>query len=231
MQTSEMQNKEYPAAPWRLNGQLYGSIWSLSPHDIQVELPSEFKLLVNLGRASAFAGFVDYQTGSTLVYHELIGGVVVRLRSSWRFAFHVTNMWVDDAKSRQGGREIWGVPKELAVFRYTYAPTVRTFAATAQANNGQVLARGHFRPTMGLPRFLKLPVPFPNLQMLHSQPYRSSGTFWSSLYLCRGGTIVPADSPLAALGIVGRKPIVSFAGLDFKMYLAAAKPVKSRTTS
>ena len=227
MQMSEMQTKEYPAAPWRLNGQLYGSIWSLSPGNIRVELPLDFKLLVNLGRASAFAGFVDYQPGSTLVYHELIGGVVVRLQDSWRCAFYVTHIWVDDAQSQQGGCEIWGVPKELATFRYNYAPPARTFTAAAQVSNGQVLARGHFRTTMGLPRPLKLPVPFPNLQMLHGQPHHSSGTFWSSLQLCRGGTVVPADSPLAALGIAGHKPVVSFAGLNFKMYLAAAKPVKS----
>jgi hypothetical protein len=47
-------------------------------------------------------------TGGTLAYHELIvfgRGLVV------------SEIYVDDARSRAGGREIWNLPKELADFR------------------------------------------------------------------------------------------------------------------
>ena len=222
----EIVSKSYPAAPWNLKGHLYGSIWSLPPQDIKVKLPPEFSLLVNFGRASAFAGFVDYQKGSTLVYHELIGGVVVKLRDKLSFAFNVTHIWVDDESSKLGGREIWGVPKELANFKYEYPSTKHDFQASCEDNNtGKLLASGSFQPIVGFPRWARLPVPFPNLQILHDQPHRSSGTFWSALQICRGGTLISLDSPLADLGIAGRKPLVSFAGLDFKMHLEAARPV------
>jgi acetoacetate decarboxylase len=47
-------------------------------------------------------------TGGTLAYHELI--VFGR-------PFVVSEIYVDDARSRAGGREIWNLPKELAEFR------------------------------------------------------------------------------------------------------------------
>jgi hypothetical protein len=47
-------------------------------------------------------------TGGTLAYHELI--VFAR-------PFVVSEIYVDDERSRSGGREIWNLPKDLADFR------------------------------------------------------------------------------------------------------------------
>jgi hypothetical protein len=47
-------------------------------------------------------------TGGTLAYHELIVA---------RRPFVVSEIYVDDERSRAGGREIWNLPKELAEFR------------------------------------------------------------------------------------------------------------------
>ncbi len=214
----------FPPAPWSLNGQLYGSIWTVPRPAFKYEFPSELVPLVNLGRVGVFAGFVDYQPGSILTYHELIAGVVVHLKGSFQYAFNITHIWVDDEVSRQGGRELWGVPKELAGFEYRYRRDNRDFEATAQLD-GKTLAQGNFSSLAGLPVKLKIPVPFPNLQLLRDQPHRSSGTFWSSLQISRSGMIVPDSSPLAVLGVAGRKPLISFAGLNFKMFLRAARPV------
>ncbi len=217
---------KYPPAPWRLTGQLYGSVWAVPAAQFKAKLPPAFKPVVNLGRIGIFAGFVDYQAGSPLVYHELIAGVVVRLRNSWRFAFNVTDIWVDDEASKAGGRALWGVPKELAEFEFKYRRTNRDFAATARESGGNLLAEGDFRSVIGLPTALGLPTPFPNLQMLNGHPHATSAVYWSAVQICRGGMNIPVGSPLAALGIAGRKPLVSFAGLDFKMKLQAARPVK-----
>ena len=221
------QEPSYPPAPWRLNGQLYGSIWTVPRAAFQVELPPQFKPIINFNRIGVYAGFVDYQAGSVLTYHELIAGVVVRLAGNWRIAFNVTHIWVDDRASRRGGRELWGVPKELAQFEYHYARANHNLQGTAR-DGAQTLAEGNFHSVAGLPGGWRIPVPFPDLQILNARPHSSSGTFWSSLQVCRGGMDIPTDSPLARLGIAGRKPLVSFAGLDFKMHLAAARPVNSR---
>lgn len=47
-------------------------------------------------------------THGTLAYHELIVA---------RRPFVISEIYVDDARSRSGGREIWNLPKELAEFR------------------------------------------------------------------------------------------------------------------
>lgn len=214
----------YPPAPWPLTGQLYGSIWTVPQAAFRVKLLPQFEPLVNFGRIGVWAGFVDYQPGSILTYHELLAGVVVRLKGRTRIAFTVTHIWVDDAASRQGGRELWGVPKELANFEFDYRQDKRVFKGIAH-REGQPLAEGHFRPAATLPQRVRLPVPFPNLQILHAQPHKSTGTFWSSLQISRGGMSIPASSPLAELGVAGRSPLISFAGRDFKMHLEAAQPV------
>lgn len=218
---------EYPPAPWHLVGNLYGSLWSLKkPEQIAVTLPPEIKLMVTLGRASAFVGFVDYQQGSILIYHELISGLAVQVKKKVFFALNVPLMWVDSVASLWGGREIWGVPKELADFQYEYKRDGLDLQATATSNN-QILAAGDFQSVAGLPRRLRLPVPFPNVQLLDGEVYRASGTFSGSLQICKGGITIPADSPLAALGVIGHKPLLSFAGLDFRMNLQAARPLRA----
>ncbi len=216
---------EYPPAPWRLTGQLYGSIWAVPYAGFRAQLPPTFKPLVGFDWIGPFAGFVDYQAGSALVYHELIAGLLIRLKGTRRYAFTVTHIWVDDEASKWGGRELWGVPKELAEFRFDYQRDNRDFQGSAQLN-GTSLATGDFRSIAGLPGGLKLPTPWPDIQMLRGQPHTASGTFWSNLQICRGGMIIPAESPLAELGIAGRKPLLSFGGLDFGWTLQAAKAIR-----
>ncbi len=215
----------YPPPPWKLQGQLYGSIWTLPARLMRFQLPPEFKAVVNFGRVGVFAGFVDYQPGGTLSYHELIAGLIIQQRGKLPYYFNVTHMGVDNEISLRGGRELWGVPKELAEFDYQSSPDNHDFRGIARSETGAVLAEGNFKATVTLPRFLKLPCPFPDLQMLHNQPHAASGLFWSRIEFCRGGMVIPPDSPLAELGIAGRKPWLSFGGLDFTMSLKAARPL------
>jgi hypothetical protein len=60
-----------------------------------------------------------YGPGSTLEYSELIAGVVVR--RGWRIGLRVTHIYVDSEASLEGGRAIWGLPKELAEFDWSEA--------------------------------------------------------------------------------------------------------------
>ncbi|MEI6043644.1 MAG: acetoacetate decarboxylase family protein [Chloroflexota bacterium] len=214
---------DYPPPPWKLKGQLYGSIWAVPLRNLQVELPPVFKPLTLWGRTGVFAAFADYQPGGTLTYHELLAGCVIQLRGSLRFALTVTHMWVDSEASLKGGRAMWAVPKELATFQFASNRANRDFKGMAQ--NGLALAQGEFSGVVNLPRKLHLPVPFPALQMQNDLPLNASGSFWSVLELCRGCMAIPVESPLAQLGIAGRKPVLSFGGLDFRMHLEAARPL------
>ncbi|HEX2915530.1 MAG TPA: acetoacetate decarboxylase family protein [Chloroflexia bacterium] len=215
---------EYPAPPWHLQGQLYGSIWAVPAGSFKYELEPRFHSLRALGYQGVFAGFVDYQDGSSLVYHELLAGLLVTRKGGLGTAFSITHMWVDSSASRQGGREIWGVPKEMAQFDYHYSRGQRDLQASARSAE-IALANGNFKAVTPVLPWLRLPVFFPNWQFLQNRVVSSNGTFWCAPEFCRGGMVIPPESPLASLGIAGRRPLLSFGGLAFKMFLKAARPL------
>jgi hypothetical protein len=105
----------YPDEPWHLVGQMHLSAWlvpvSTAP---AVDVP-DVRVLRLAGRAVVAAAWVVYEPGSDLEYRELM--VTVLVRQGWRVRPSVTAIWVDSPASRAGGRELWGVPKELARFQ------------------------------------------------------------------------------------------------------------------
>ena len=64
-------------------------------------------------------------TGGTLAYHELI----VFSHATTR-GMVISHIYVDAEQSMHGGREIWGLPKELADVRLRARPLHRAARAT-----------------------------------------------------------------------------------------------------
>jgi hypothetical protein len=95
-------------------------------------------------------------TGGTLAYHELI--VFAR-------PFVVTEIYVDDERSRAGGREIWNLPKELADF--DVGP-----GRFAVRRDGERLLSARVRRRRG---WLPLAIPTPAVGELDGQPVLSVG--------------------------------------------------------
>jgi acetoacetate decarboxylase len=115
----------YPQAPWALQGY---SIQSLQPVDIeQVRplIPAELEIVSVLpGKTLGGVYVASYGAGSTLLYNELIVvGALTRYANqvgSW-----VTHIYVDNPDSVAGGREIWGLPKQLAQFTWEQGSSKR----------------------------------------------------------------------------------------------------------
>ncbi len=87
----------------------------------------------------------------TLRYDELIIGSL--LRHGFQAGLHVQHIWVNDTQSLQGGRQIWGLPKELATF--SWAGSTVQVADSA----GSIVTLSIDPRTALLPR-LPLPLPF-----------------------------------------------------------------------
>ncbi|WP_101254778.1 acetoacetate decarboxylase family protein [Streptomyces barkulensis] len=101
----------YPPAPWTFRGRLWVA---LLPVRGRLPVPPDLR---PLARASLLAvGLVRYREG-TLVYDELAMGPLVR--RGRRAGLLIDRVWVDDATSVRGGREIWGLPKRFASFTWT----------------------------------------------------------------------------------------------------------------
>jgi hypothetical protein len=95
-------------------------------------------------------------TGGTLAYHELIVA---------RRPFVVSEIYVDDERSRAGGREIWNLPKELADFRVSPGRfEVR--------RDGELLLAARIRRRPG---WLPLAIPTPAVGELDGRPVLAVG--------------------------------------------------------
>ncbi|WP_051717005.1 acetoacetate decarboxylase family protein [Streptomyces megasporus] len=133
----------HPPAPWRFRGELWAGIFPV-PH--RPPVPSDLR---SLGGRHLVVGLVRYREG-TLRYDELAVGPLVR--RGHRVGLLIDRIWVDDPTSVRGGRDIWGLPKELAEFDWTDR-SVRV------SDRDGPLAELVFRPSRsGLPA---VPMPLP----------------------------------------------------------------------
>lgn len=103
----------YPPQPWWLCGELSVSLWRV-PKRLLPAVPEGLSpvLLGEVGLVGT--AWVLYRSGSVLEYNELLAAVLVRRGARLRAC--ITHIWVDSAASRQGGRALWGIPKESATF-------------------------------------------------------------------------------------------------------------------
>jgi len=84
------------------------------------------------GHGLVGTAWVEYEPGGVLQYRELLSAVLIRHRA--RPGVSIVDIWVESPASRDGGRELWGIPKELAEL---------------DPNRGQrVLRRGDLRPVL-----------------------------------------------------------------------------------
>ncbi|NJN88077.1 MAG: acetoacetate decarboxylase family protein [Leptolyngbyaceae cyanobacterium SL_7_1] len=105
-----------PPAPWTLNGFAYVSLQLVDWDKAYAHVPSHLTLLSVLpGYTLGGIYLASYGTGSTLPYSELIviPGLVQLGNTVGAWISHI---YVDNPDSVAGGRQIWGLPKEMAEF-------------------------------------------------------------------------------------------------------------------
>lgn len=81
------------------------------------------------GQGFVVTAWLDYRPGSELLYHELLSTMLVR----WGpyVGGCITQIWVDSVASRNGGRTLWGIPKELATLDFHGGRSFTALASTA----------------------------------------------------------------------------------------------------
>jgi Acetoacetate decarboxylase (ADC) len=194
----------HPAAPWRLQGQLWLSLFRVTG------------AADRFGRPDGLYGaaFVSYEPGSDLTYSELL--VARPVRAGKRPRVSVTDIWVDSPVSMAGGRELWAIPKELCDFSLDTGhagPLSRTeWAASAER---RPIARARFtdlsRAGVRLPFRAGLWQPG-----IDGGGPRTASLKGSSRTLpCRGRWQFATDGPLGWLA--GRRPVASFRTTDFRL--------------
>ncbi len=106
----------YPLAPWTMQGHGFLTLHLIDFSEAAKVIPKDLEIAQVLPRKT-IGGLVlgRYEPGSTLTYGELI--VVAGLvRYGGEIGAWISHIYVDNASSIAGGREIWGLPKEDAQF-------------------------------------------------------------------------------------------------------------------
>ncbi|HEY9635852.1 MAG TPA: acetoacetate decarboxylase family protein [Coleofasciculaceae cyanobacterium] len=108
----------YPQAPWTLHGYAIQTLQLLDVERVRPFIPPELKLISVFPGKTVGGVYVSYYgSGSVLEYSELIvvGGLV---SYAGKLGGWISHIYVDNTDSVAGGREIWGLPKELAEFTW-----------------------------------------------------------------------------------------------------------------
>lgn len=187
----------YPVAPWQMHGQLWLSLFRVREGDHPDRSPGVYG-----------AALVSYEAPSPLTYSELLVATPVERRA------HIVDIWVDSPDSRDGGRELWAIPKGLCDFsRVTTGSRVqRTVWHTSL--DGTPVASARFTDVSRL--MLRTPFKGATWQTRENgeevvAPLRGS----SRVLPCRASWDFHAEGPLAWLA--GKRPLASFRMADFAM--------------
>ena len=229
---------EYPPQPWDLRGQLHASVFlvpiaAFAPGELD-ELPPGWSL-VRLG-ASAVVGaaWVVYEPNGVLAYRELMATVLVR--KGRRVTPHIVRIWVDSPASRDGGRALWAIPKELADFEIDAGRWQTRFTARAdpaQADTGRAstaqadatpIAVGSIRRGLRLPG--RWPLRFAVAQTRDDAAVISPVRARAGLTITRSAWIAEEFGPLGFLA--GRRALLTVTLRDFAMFFGSAPPVTKR---
>jgi hypothetical protein len=192
----------FPSPPWQLSAQMWLSVFRVAQTGRPDRPPGVYG-----------AAFVSYEEPGALTYREL---VVARLLDARRRRLRITDIWVDSATSREGGRVLWAIPKDLAGLELEetrVGPTAHT--AFAARVDGVEVAAGQFAGAPGA-ALLRTPFAATASQLRESgeevvTPIRGSARTLPAL----GSWDVAADGPLGFLH--GRRPVVSFRLSDVRL--------------
>lgn len=108
----------YPQAPWTFKGYALQTLHPLDIDRVRPLIPSELEIIsVWPGKILGGVYLSYYGSGSVLEYSELI--IIAAIAGyQGKFGGWITHIYVDNPDSVAGGREIWGLPKELAEFTW-----------------------------------------------------------------------------------------------------------------
>ncbi len=187
----------YPPPPWHLSGQSWLGVFRA---DRTPPLPSEYKHFLNSQYIAV--ALIRYLSG-TLQYDELLVGSLARRQG--RIGLYVHHIWVDDIASLWGGRKIWGLNKQMAVFAWEENVVTISDAEGLIAQIAVNLANAW------LP---SLPLWMPSFGNVEGQPLFTVGRI--NARLGRAGMRINDWSERFEFGIAP-KPFLSVAGKPFAM--------------
>jgi len=216
----------YPPEPWQLRGQMYLSVFLVPKRDAP-PLPEVLGAAVRPftvgGRVVVGAAWVSYEPGGVLHYKELLSAVLVHERGRPRVS--ITDIWVDSVASREGGRRLWGIPKELAAFTIDAESEPLVDATITAPGAAAPFAAALVRLKRRLPG--RFPLGLTVAQELGDQVRRTPVRGRAGLRTASAAWRPEPDGPLGRLA--GHRPVLSLAITDFWLVFGRSAEDRARS--
>lgn len=184
----------YPQAPWNLKGYAIQSLHLIDIEKARPFIPSELEIVSILpGKTLGVIYISSYQAGSVMEYNELIVAPGFA-RYQDKIGAWISHIYVDNPDSVAGGREIWGLPKEMAEFTWVKG---NPNSVIIRQENRQLCSFNYSQSIFGLP----LPLGGTVLSALGANFLLFQGELKSRIGLVSGKLEVPSESPFASLNL------------------------------
>ena len=205
----------YPQAPWTLKGFAFQTLHLIDIAKASPFIPPALAIVSAApGRTLGGVYLSQYGAGSSLEYNELIvvAGVVKRGQTIGAWVSHI---YVDNPDSVAGGREIWGMPKELATFDWQ-AGAQRV--VVQQENQVLCSLSSSWRVSL-----LRQAIAFPTYSLLDSNFLRFDATASANFGWIGAKLEVPDASPFGRL--IDTMPISAFSADSLELRVDAPRVV------
>jgi Acetoacetate decarboxylase (ADC) len=182
----------YPQPPWTLQGYAIQTLHLVNIDQVRPLIPLELEIIsVWPGKTLGSVYLSNYGSGSVLEYSELIVAPAL-VNYQRKIGAWISHIYVDNADSLAGGREIWGLPKELAEFTWEQGKYV-----TVHQGNRKLCSLKYNQQSLAW------------RQQLSASSFSAKGAdllifpaeFESVLGLISSKLEIPAESPFSGIGL------------------------------
>ncbi len=191
----------YPPAPWNLQGYAIATLQLIDVARVRPLVPAELEIISVLpGKTLGGVYISSYGLGSVMEYNELIVvSAIANYAGKW--GAWISHIYVDNPNSVAGGREIWGLPKELAQFSWEGSDSIEAeplgYRVTVRQGNSQLCSLSYSPQTWALPLSASGNV----FSASSSNLLYFKGEFQACTSLIRGELEIPQESHFTSLSI------------------------------
>lgn len=216
----------YPPAPWNLQGYAVQTLQLVDVALVRPLVPSELEIVSVLpGKTLGGVYISSYGLGSVMEYNELIVvSAIANYAGKW--GAWISHIYVDNPNSVAGGREIWGLPKELAQFSWEGSDSVKVaplgYRVTVSQANRQLCSLNYSKQSLALPVSFSGNV----FSASSSNLLLFKGEFNSRIGLIKGELEIPEDSHFANLNL--SQPLLTVGCEDMRLIAGAPEVVGNR---
>lgn len=207
----------YPQTPWTLQGYAIQTLHLININRLRHLIPPELEIISVLpGKTFGGVYLSYYGSGSVLEYSELIV-IPAFVRYQGKIGGWVSHIYVDNADSVAGGREIWGLPKELAQF------TWEKELVTVRQKNQVLCSLNYKRQTLAWRQWFA----GSSFSMKDANILLFSAELNSRLGLIGSNLEIPTESPFSEIGL--GKPLLTIRCEEMSLRVDAPQVVGQKS--